>query len=60
MSNIVKLHSGDPRVGELYGAVLDLIEERSEGICFAAVIGVLDMAKMSLYKGQVEAMEEKI
>lgn len=60
MSNIVKLHGGDPRVGELYAAILDLIEERSEGIPFASVVGVLEMAKMNLYIGQVEAIEEKI
>lgn len=58
-NNVVKLYSGDPRAGELYAAILDLVAERSEGIPFATVVGVLEMAKMNLYIGQVEAIEER-
>lgn len=58
-NNVVRLYNGDPRVGELYDAILGAIGERGNAIPFCSVIGVLDMIKMSLYAGQVEAMEER-
>ena len=56
MEKVIKLYNGDPRVGELYGAILDIISERGAGISFAAVIGTLEMAKMNLYDVQIEAL----
>lgn len=52
--SVTKLHEGDPRAGELAGAILDVVYERGIGVGFSAVLGALEIVKAHLIKEQGE------
>lgn len=58
MGDVVNLHQGDPRVGELYGAILDVIEDRGSTLNFCTVLGCLELVKINLTNAQIEAIAE--
>jgi len=54
MAEVVKLHSGDPRAGQMAKTILDLIYARGEAMSLATVIGVLELVKTQLIANQLD------
>jgi|GEM_PF-4173161 len=50
--NVVKLAEGDPRCGTLAEAILELIYERTEGMPFPSILGVLRIVEHKLFEEQ--------
>lgn len=57
--NVIQIYSGDPRAGALYDALLDAIEQHSDGMPFVTVVGTLEVVKMTLNEMQNKATEER-
>lgn len=53
MTNVVKLHEGDPIAGELVLAIREIVYGRFSGCSFATVMGAIDIAKQEIFNEQV-------
>lgn len=50
MSNVIDLHDYDPKCAAIMDAIVEVIQQRCEGMSLPLIIGILEMTKAAYLK----------